>query len=307
MGKQITETELLDKLKKALINFGELQDNPDFFGRKNSKTEKRQKYYVSDLKYNLYKKVVPKCKLGKDSDAIKSSAAMIYNTIYTGDIIIDNKQFKGFSKENFYIYELPFAAIKDDNGSIHSAQLDAGLISADSQGLILLEAKCMEWLSSPKGLKKAYLNKKNYIHEEAAQFFTSIFNQLVYEDKFKTENGKKVHKPKKYSRYDAVQMMIHCLGIYNWCLEKYKNSEENFKTIRLINLVWDCKESKKYVEEEDEGKKFANFANSELKEKFKKLGVDFFVEYFPYSDFFNNRVDWHNDMEHQKYLRPYKV
>lgn len=303
MGKN----ELLDKLKNGLLSVIKYKEIDGLFGPENSKSSTKQKYYLSDLKYNLYKEIIPNFKLGKDPDAVRSSAAMIYNTLYYGDVIVDGKLFKGYSKDGFLIYELPFIAIKDDNESSHTAQLDAGIVSVDGHELILFEAKCMEWIDkNPKGLKKAYLKNERYIHEESASIFVPIFNKLVYENEFKKERDVDVHKPKSYARYDAVQMMIHCLGIYNWCLGKYKKQEENLKIIRLMNLVWNCKDSMEYDEEEKEGLQFEEFANSELKEKFKQLGVDFSVEYVRYSDFLN-RVDWSNDMEHRNYLKRYEV
>lgn len=303
----MNKKNILDSLKRGLISVANIQDTQEFFGTKNSKSPTRQKYYVSDLKYNLYKFIVPEFKLGKDPDALRSSAAMIYNTIYSGNIIIDHTKFNGFEKDGFPIYELPFPAIKDDKESTHTAQLDAGLISIDGQKLILFEAKCMEWADkNPKGLKKAYLKEDGYLYPESSQLFIPLFKDLIYLDQYKKENGVCVYKPKEYIRYDAIQMLIHCLGIYNWCLGKKKNSEKNIEIIQLMNLVWDCKGLKEYDEEEKEGQKFEQFANSNLKEEFRKLGVNFSVEYVRYSDFLK-RVDWSNDKEHQKYLERYEI
>ncbi len=300
------EFELLDKLKKGLLDVINPTDAQKLFGRRNAKSKKEKEYYLLDLKSNLYKLTIPEFKLGKDPDAVRSSAAMIYNTIYSGKLIIDNKQFEGFSKDGFSIYELPFAAIKDDKDSTHTAQLDAGLISENGQDLILFEAKCMEWMSSPKGLKKAYFNEDRYICKESANIFIPIFDELVYKDKFKKDNGVYVHKPKVYLRYDAIQMMIHCLGIYNWCLLNSGKAKTGLKTIRLINLVWDCKGRKEYEEEEQQGEKFAQYATSCLKEHFGKMNIDFLVEYLRYSEFLK-RVDWTNDIEHRNYLKRYEV
>ena len=100
-------------------------------------------------------------------------------------------------------------------------------------------------------------------------------------------------------------MLIHSLGIFNWCVQTRKKKEPLSKKIKLINLVWnyDCEE---YAEEEKEGLEFMQFANQSLKDEFfNKFGVDFSVEYIRYSDFLN-RVDWSNDMEHRNYLRRYE-
>lgn len=100
-------------------------------------------------------------------------------------------------------------------------------------------------------------------------------------------------------------MMIHILGIYNWCFE---NNGKVSKHIKLINLVWDYK-CAEYDIEEQEGKAFVENVNKALREEFKKIGrmdIDFSVEYVRYSDFLE-RIDWTNDIEHRRYLKRYEI
>jgi hypothetical protein len=297
------ELELLKKLKHGLLNVNKkIRDTKKFFGHSNWKNSvKAQNYYLWNLKDNLYQKETPKQKLGSGSKAIRSSAALIYNTLLSGQIKTTNgKEYKGYKS----VYEIPFRAIKDDKESTHTAKLDAGLLSVDESSLLLFEAKCMEWFDKkPKKLKKAYLKENRYLYKESAEIFISQFRNYIDSDEI-IEKGAIIYKP-KLIRYDAIQMLIHCLGIYNWCFKNKKNAKDNFKNIRLVNLVWDynCKE---YKEEEKEGLKFVEDTNKMLSSHFNALGVNFSVEYVCYSDFLA-RVDWTNDLEHRAYLKRYEV
>lgn len=303
------EIDLLMKLKQGLLLVNkDIRDSPLYFGNTNKNwknSEKAQKYYLLRLNNNLFQNTNPQKKLGTGCKAVRSSAALIYNTIFDGNIVIDKKQYNSFSKDGEALYELPFAAIKDDKDSTHTAKLDAGLISSDGIDLLLFEAKCMEWFDkNPKSLKKAYLNKDRYLFEESASIFIPIFNELVLPNDIK-EKGVLVRKAKTI-RYDAIQMMIHCLGIFNWCLANKKASQKNPEKITLINLVWDYDGIKEYIEEENEGKTFESFANESLKTEFELLGINFSIKYVRYSEFLK-QVDWSSDIEHRNYLKRYEV
>ncbi len=301
----MNEIELLEKLKQGLLDVNkEISDTKNYFGHSNPRwkdSKKAQNYYLWNLKNNLYKNVIPKQRLGSGCKAVRSSAALIYNTLLSGLIKTKTgEEYKGYQS----VYEIPFRAIKDDKDSTHTAKLDAGLVSIDETSLLLFEAKCMEWFDkNPKELKEAYLINNRYLYEESAEIFIPLFKHFINPTEV-TENEVTTNKS-NYHRYDAFQMLIHCLGIYNWCLGNKKNSITNFKNIRLINLVWDynCDE---YNEEKEDGIQFVEYAKNNLSKYFKKLGVDFSIEYVSYSDFLN-RVDWSNDMEHRNYLKRYEV
>lgn len=286
------EVELLDILKYGLLNVCPLSSSE--FGNKNKKLKnsiKAQNYYLLNLENNLYDRKRPNCKLGTGAEAVRSSASMIYNTIADGNLIINNLSYKATSP----LYERPFKAIKDDKDSEHTAKLDASLISLDGNSLLLIEAKCMEWFDKkPKGLKKAYLNKDNYIYQEAADIFIPIFKNLIIGDL----NGNEYTA--KTERYDAVQMTIHTLGIYNYCLA----NENKPRKIQLLNVVWDVKSSAEYLEEEEEGNNYINSISNEFQNAFEKLGVTFDIKYIPYSDFLNS-IDWTNNISRRRYLSRY--
>ncbi|MBP5401772.1 MAG: hypothetical protein J6Y36_01300 [Treponema sp.] len=301
----MNEIELLEKLKKGLLSVNkEIKDTKKYFGHSNPKwenSEKAQNYYLWNLKNNLYQNINQKQKLGSGCKAIRSSAALIYNTLLSGQIKLKTgEEYRGYKS----VYEIPFRAIKNDKDSTHTAKLDAGLLSVDENTLLLFEAKCMEWFDkNPKKLKKAYLKEDRYLYKESAAIFKPLFNDFINPDEIIDKDA--ITYKSKYIRYDAFQMLIHCLGIYNWCLGKKKDSKKNIKTIQLINLIWDY-ECEEYKKEEKEGLEFKQFANSNLREEFRKLGVNFSIEYVRYSDFLK-RVDWSNDMEHQKYLKRYEI
>ena len=137
----MNELDLLKKLKQGLLDVNaNIKDTKDFFGNSNKNwknSEKAQNYYLWKENNNLYKELIPRVKLGTGSKAVRSSAAMIYNTLYNGNIIIDKQQYAGFKEGKANIYEIPFHAIKDVRESTHTAKLDAGLISCENKELLL--------------------------------------------------------------------------------------------------------------------------------------------------------------------------
>ena len=87
------EEDLLKALKNNLLNVEDsISDNDEYFGKDGKDSEKESKYYLRKLKYNLYEFEEPEFELGKDADAIRSSAAMIYNTIGSESIKIDGRE-----------------------------------------------------------------------------------------------------------------------------------------------------------------------------------------------------------------------
>ena len=282
------EKEILDILKTNVLKVNtDIKDSHDFFGSKKN-SDKAQEYYLWKVENNLFKCQTPKFKLGTGAEAVRSSAAMIYNTIGEDKIVLDNKNYSIITYED----ELP--------GLIDRPwpQLDVTLSSVDNKERIYIEAKCLEWLSSSEELREAYLNQKNYSSFESAKFFIPIFKMII-------KNGNEISAKYKsiYTRYDSKQMTIHILGIYNWCKENDGNLPE---TIKLLNIVWDYDKVEQYQEEEKEGLEYTSFANVAFKNLFNDLGVDFSVEYIKYSDFLN-RIDWSKDLERRKYLSRYEV
>lgn len=259
-------------------------------------------YHLKDIKSNLF--FEPYEGIDERANSIRSSAAMIYNTIGPDSIIFDGIKYSQIEYER----EFPALNKKDNSDHDHSAHLDVSMLSEDESELTLVEAKCLEWMdigeNNPKSCNRAYLSEYCYREESKKVYahFKESFLSLLTPNLEKNSKNEKCYLP-FYQRYDAVQMNIHILGIYNFCARK---EEKLPKKIRLLNIVWDYDEAEEYKNEEMEGKEYVAFANVTFRNLFKQLGVEFSVEYIRYSDFLN-RVDWSNDMEHRKYLKRYEV
>lgn len=287
MGK--IENELLDVFKTNLLRVNtDIKDSHDFFGSNKYTGDKGQNYYLWKQENNLYNCQKPKYELGKDAEAVRSSAAMIYNTIGEDKIVIDNKNY------SIVTYEDKLTGLIDPPGP----QLDVTLLSTDNKERIYIEAKCLEWLSSSEELMAAYLYQNNYASFETANFFIPIFKMIIKKGDEISDKYKSI-----YTHYDSKQMTIHILGIYNWCKKNYGKLPE---TIKLLNIVWDYDKAEQYQIEEKEGLEYVSFANVAFKNLFNDLGVDFCVEYIKYSDFLN-RIDWSKDLERRNYLSRYEV
>lgn len=201
-------------------------------------------YRLKSIEANLF--FPPYGGIDERAYSICSSAAMIYNTIGPDSIIIDGKKYSNI------IYEREFPALdnKDNSDHDHSAHLDVSMIREDGPELLLIEAKMLEWIdigkNNPKSCNKAYLSSYCYRKESKDMYphFKESFLSLINPDSmFKTE---KLYPP-SYKRYDAIQMNIHILGIYNYCARK---EEKIPKKIRLLNVVWDYDEAEEYQTEE---------------------------------------------------------
>ena len=256
------------------------------------------RYYLKTISENLF--FTPYKGIDPRANSIRSSAAMIYNTIGPDSIILDGKKYQNIEYER----EFPALNNNDATGHDHSAHLDVSMLSEDKKELILVEAKMLEWTENPKSMSIAYLSLRCYPPEidKAVPYFIESFKSLKSFPEVKDSKDAKRIMP-FYSKYDAVQMNIHILGIYNYCArEKGKVP----KKIRLLNIVWNYDEAEEYQTEEREGKEYVAFANVTFRNFFKQLGVDFSVEYVRYSNF-RTRVDWTNDLEHRAYLKRYEV
>ena len=262
--------EILRKLKKGLlIARPELLESD--FGPKNKQLINYKEFYF--LKENENKNffdVPGKLKLGTGTGAIKSSAAFIYNIFGKDSIIIENKKYKKieFEKGLQTLLNRP------------NAELDGYLVSEDETKEIFFETKLLEWSGSPKNLAIAYLSEENYPKENKyAKEFISFFKTLVDENK-KSESKGVIRVAHKTKVYDAIQMTIHILGIYNSiCNHKLKS-----KNIELINLVWDY-DHPRYKKEALEASAFVIKVNKTFIPLFSKMDVTFNVRYIPFSDF----------------------
>lgn len=255
-------------------------------------------YHLKDITSNLF--FTPYKGIDPRANSIRSSAAMIYNTIGPNSIILDGKKYHNIE------YEREFPALNNSDGTDHdhSAHLDVSMMSEDNTELTLVEAKMLEWTENPKSMSIAYLSPRCYPQEteNAISHFIESFKSLKSCPEMKDPKDVKRIMP-FYSKYDAVQMNIHILGLYNYCA---REKESGLKKIRLLNIVWNYDEAKEYQTEEHEGKEYVAFANVTFRNLFKQLGIDFSVEYIRYSDFLT-RIDWTNNVEHRNYLKRYEL
>lgn len=272
--KEQDELNLLAELKNKLIEIEKKRGNclkDDDFGSVRWEKSEKKEFYFYDLRKNLFEIPNKTISLGTGVEAIRSSAAMIFNTLGQGSVIFNGEKY------NTPKYEQEFTAIIDDDKKEHNAHLDAVLYSADEKDMIAIEAKMLEWINSPKNLHKAYVSKENYVSEnKKREVFINFFNSL---------KNNKIDKDNRFchetKRYDSIQMTIHILSLYNYCCTKVDSVPKN---IKLLNVVWnyDCED---YKIEEKEGKEFVKKANEAFAPLFTELGVDFSIEYTSYSEF----------------------
>ena len=213
---------------------------------------------------------------------------MIYNLFGETGFILDGRSFTGVE------YEKPFPAIIGRP----PAHLDAIFFSSDNTEMFAVEAKLLEWKDSPKNLAKAYLDKRLYPKtNKNSGVFIDYFKTLIkqVEDK----DGRLKHKTR---RYDAIQMTIHTLALYNHFCEV---SSTNIKKLTLQNVVWkyDCDE---YAVEEEEASRFVKDANELFVPLFKRIGIDFSIQYSTLQDF-KKRFDFSKDPERAEYLKRYDI
>ena len=212
-------------------------------------------------------------KLGTGTCAIRSSAAFIYNIFGQDEICIDRVQY------NKIEYEKKLTALANRN----KAQLDGFLVSKDKTIIKFFETKLLEWSYGPKNLSKSYLSTNNYPEKnDCKQQFVDFFNKL-HTSKPVIEKGEEKWKHKS-KVYDAIQMSIHTLAIYNSLFEKDEIDYSETKVIELINLVWDY-DCKRYKDEEEDAKDYINSLNEKFSPHFKKHGLEFIVKYISFSDF----------------------
>ena len=257
-------------------------------------------YHLKNIQNNLFDK--PYNKIDKRANSLRSSAAMIYNTIGPKGHIITIDGMDYIVAE----YEQTFPALNnvDNADHPHDAQLDVSLESVDKTDLIYIEAKCLEWFDAPKSMSTAYLSARCYRPEtdkNTTNFIESFRRLRRYPEKEDPKDSSRLLP--YYKTYDAIQMNIHILGIYNYCA---RGEAKGVKKIRLMNIVWDYYDAEEYRAEEHEGRKYVAFANKTFKKLFKDLGIDFSVEYVRYSEFLN-RVDWSKDIARREYLKRYEI
>lgn len=261
---------ILTKLKNGLLLANTNLVKSDF-GSKIKREHNYQEFYLYKNHNNCFDNPIG-VKLGSGTRAIKSSAAFIYNIFGKDPLIFEGKNYK----------QIKFEKGLDALLNRPKAQLDGYLISEDETKEIFFETKLLEWSGTPKNLAIAYLDEKNYpIENKHSKEFIAFFKSIVDENK-KTESKGVVRVSHKTKVYDAIQMTIHILGIYNSvCTKKLKSND-----IELINLVWDYNHPR-YNKEADEAKDFIQKTKKTFTPIFNELDITFQVRYIPFSDFIN--------------------
>lgn len=288
---RLNELEVLQLLKDKLIEAAkvkgtELTDSD--FGSLRWKTSKKNVYYLSDYLDNLFENPAPKTKLGTGVEAVRSSAAMIFNLLGEEYFVLDKKDYSDIE------YEQGFRAIKKSP----KARLDTVFRSSDKTEMYAVEAKLLEWKDSPKNLAKAYLDKRRYYAtNKNCQSFIDFFQSLILQKQ--DSYGWYKHLTK---RYDAIQMTIHTLALYNHFSEEKTST---IKKLTLLNVVWryDCDE---YAIEEQEAQEYIKKANSRFAPLFKQIGIDFSIQYSTFQDFMQ-RIDFSNAPKRFEYLKRYEI
>ena len=262
-GRKSLQEEILIKLKYALKDINKQLNNSSFLQDINNSLKG---FYLRNTNDNLFEKPIPGQKFDKRINAIRSSAAMIFNLLGQKDITIDGVDY------NAAKYERGYYAINDKIGRRHKAYLDAVFFSKDTKHMVAIETKMLEWLDVPKKLMYAYLDKEKYIvgNDQICQFI-HFFKTLIKDDKDLKPQTKV---------YDAIQMTIHILSLYNLSC----SIEKPPKTITLYNVVWNYK-CDRYVIEEEEGENYVKKANEYFRPIFKKREIEFNVEYCTFSAF----------------------
>ena len=292
MGKKENlEHDILNKLKEKLKIVSRLND--ECFGSKrwDGKSEKAS-YYLYNKNDNLLEKPNKGVKLGTGVDAIRSSAAMIFNLLGQEDVNLNGTKYS-------IKYEEEYEAIKDEKNEPHNAHLDAVLINNNENKMIAIESKMLEWLNSPKNLAQVYLKEKFYPEEnDQKKLFVNFFNCLVNTNK-KLKDGRYAHN--RYKHYDAIQMTIHILSLYNYCCRDWNHSKE----ITLYNVVWsyNCSE---YCTEAKEANNFIERVNKTFKPIFKAKGVNFEAKYIEF-DLFKKMIDLSKSKDRERYLERYNL
>ena len=280
------KSEIIEQLKKGLLSVNpELKDTEKFFDKDNN---------LKNQKNNLFKNEDSKYVLGEDADSVYSSKAMIYNTFYNGGVqFIKGKLFMPF--ENFY--NLPLPTIQADSSDSCIATLDVSVLSTDKLTFKLLEPKCLEWFDSPSLLNKEFLNPEKYMDKEAGDVFIPFIKSII--DYYDPEHQAYISK---FNVYDAFEMVRDLIGLYNLCRTK----PEEKKIVKLLNIVWDAPQYKRYQEEEAQGREFVAYAMEYFTPVFEKMGLTVSIQYIKYSDFLT-QIDWSKDTERRNYLNRYVI
>ena len=276
-------------------------ENLDFYAESTKDVD--AKFYLNHSEKNFYNSVKPKHKLHRYYNSVASSAAFAFNILGEDEKNFGRGNVINYLNEEFVVkeYEKELKALNNRE----PAHLDCFISSKDKD--VYIETKLTEWLYAPKNLAEAYLEKDGYKDKDIYENFSKFFKDFIEEPRmYDSEDRIK----SLFERYDAIQMLIHSLGIFN----EYTGIN---KKVELWNIVWDidsindknkCELINQYInmykEESDEAKKFIDYANESIVPYFKNNAIDFEIKYIPFSEFYKN-VKYENVPDRKEYLKRY--
>ena len=289
-------------LKERLEKVAE-SENLDFYAESTKDID--AKFYLNHGEKNFYNSVKPKHKLHRYYNSVASSAAFAFNIF--GE---DEKSFKKGNVINYLNEEFVVKEYENELKALNNrepAHLDCFISSKDKD--VYIETKLTEWLYAPKNLAEAYLERDGYRNEDIYEHFSKFFMNFI-DDPVMKDSEDRIKST--YTRYDAIQMLIHSLGIFNEYTGKNKKVE-------LWNIVWDidsindknkCELLNQYFnmykQESVEAKEFIDYANKSIVPYFKNNAIDFEIKYIPFSEFYKN-VKYENVPNRKEYLKRYRL
>ena len=297
-GKNVLYSLLKENLEMVAED-----DKLDFYAE--STRDVDAKFYLRDGRKNFYNNVMPMHNLHKYYNSVASSAAFAFNILGENEKNFGKGNIINYNNENFVVkeYEKQLDALK----SREPAHLDC-FISNDEKD-VYIETKLTEWLCAPKNLAETYLEKSGYKNEDIYNHFKKYFSDFITDPIMYDNEGRIVSL---FTRYDAIQMLIHSLGIFN----KYMGTK---KKVELWNIVWDIGIFENplelsslepyinmYNEEKEQAKYFINYSNGIITPFFKDNGIDLKIKYIPFSKFYTS-VKYPNDNNRIEYLKRYLI
>jgi hypothetical protein len=229
---------ILNALKSNLIGQGKINAS-DFIQQGTFQTNQVE-FYLDDYQKNLFREMavnhVSEFSAGNGNElvdtktpakmkSLHSSSAMAFNIIGNEKVeILPNQD--GLKNGTYSIYfEKKLPTIKKSNAP---ANLDACLVHENRTSIIFCEMKMFEWFEKNGKLEvsSAYHDVERYYDTDAFPVFNDVFSQL---------------KKGGIFRYDALQIMKHTLGIYNFLFDSKVNNSgfSKIDCVTLLNCVWE--------------------------------------------------------------------
>ena len=278
-------------------------ENLDFYAESTKDVD--AKFYLNHGEKNFYNSVKPKHKLHGYYNSVASSAAFAFNILGEDEKNFGKGNVINYLNEEFVVKEYE-KELKPLNNR-ESAHLDCFIASRNKD--VYIETKLTEWLYAPKNLAEAYLERDGYRNVDIYEHFSKFFMDFI-DDPVMKDSEDRIRST--FTRYDAIQMFIHSLGIFN----KYTGKN---KKVELWNIVWDidsinvknkCELINQYInmytEESEEAKEFIDYANKFIVPYFKNNAIDFEIKYIPFSEFYKN-VKYENVTDRKEYLKRYRL